>query len=196
MIPQGEATIRATSSAAGQEVDLRLLNAAGAEIGTATSGLGYVEVSTTNIQDFQQTFYAHVAPAVGDCIPYSLTTTIDGPIPCSPDVYEPNDSNASPLDVPSGAEMSITTDSLLDFNRFNVTVGAQVNVQILFEHAQGDLDLYVRKASGGGVIANSQTVDSDELVTFTATEAQYIAEVRGYNGSLITGCSPYTFYTF
>ncbi len=101
---------------------------------------------------------------------------------CGADAYEPNETIAAAKPVAVGARFRAKTCSQdLDFYRLEVTAGVTYRVNLAFQHARSDLDLYILK--DGVEITRGYTSTDHETVTFTATAGStYVAEVRNYSG--------------
>lgn len=105
----------------------------------------------------------------------------------TPDAFEPNDGEGSPFDV--GRE-DITLSHLNIHRPFNRDVYrwrsssiGTVAVDLLFSHAEGDLDLVLW--SDGEEILFSRSQDDNERFEFAAQQGQeFLIEVRGRNGAM------------
>ena len=116
--------------------------------------------------------------------PEIAAQTVSGPAAlCADDAFEENDTRATAVPLPSDLEMSGLADPEAagfgwgpplhscpgDDDWFSVPLVRGQNVQILvaFEHAEGDIDIYLLDPGGLGV-ASSLSVTDDEKITYTA----------------------------
>ena len=187
--------------------DLQVVNPASIPFGTAQTGSydathpsypngGYVTVDYSNpSEDAALTLYAEVSVASGDCVTYTLNYEIVEPPPCLPDAYEPNDARTTPSFVLPPLDLTLESTNTEDWLSFEVAAGATVQVQALFAHADGDIDLVVYPETGG-TIGSSSTVDDNEVVTVTnneGTPVTYTAKVKLMNPASSEPCVRYTF---
>lgn len=89
---------------------------------------------------------------------------------CTPDIGEPNNFSFEAFDagdVPDDATLSICSGDA-DWYTWRASVTGSVDVTIEFEHADGDLDLFVFSEELGDPIAAGDSVFDNETATFTA----------------------------
>ena len=112
---------------------------------------------------------------------------------CLPDVYEPNDvlSQADPyapvvsLDD-GGADGLALCPYELDWYSVQVTGGTELTAEILFDQAEGDLDmrLYDPAYSKTIPVAVSSTNDSNEVISYAvAVSGTYLIRIHGFDGA-------------
>ena len=110
---------------------------------------------------------------------------IDGP-ELVPDALEPNDTLAEAIDLSSGnvrlSGLNIHEAGNADFYRWSPLVAGQVTMDLIFAHAEGDLDLAVW-IDGNEAALSDSIDDGEQLVLDVALDRQYIIEVRGKNGA-------------
>jgi hypothetical protein len=106
--------------------------------------------------------------------------------PCVDDQYEENDTDA---DATAWENMTTTTGLMLcggDEDWYSVTVGAgeDLNVEILFTHAQNaDLDLYLYDPSGTEVDYNMSADDNEYVEELGTVAGTYTIKVVGWRNS-------------
>jgi len=104
-----------------------------------------------------------------------------------PDAFEPNDSEQSPYDVGQGDHilnhLNIHRPFNRDVYRWRASSTGIAAVDLLFQHAAGDLDLVLW--SDGEEVLFSRSQDDDEHFNFSVQQDQeFLVEVRGRNGAL------------
>lgn len=106
--------------------------------------------------------------------------------PCSPDVMEPNDSQGSPRPVIAGTYPGLEicyNDE--DWFEMDIRRGQNLDVNVLFSHADGDLDVILYKASTMRVVARGNSHTDNELLTLQSLDAgKYLLRIFGFNNSL------------
>jgi hypothetical protein len=177
--PLGTATVIVDFLNVNGDVDLYGLGPAGNEL-AASTGTGNSEMVVFENPDVNtQTHYVEVALTSGECQTYALSVDIYAPPPCAEDVYEPNDTQAQaqPTSPPAPIDMALTSVSPVDFLGVFVPAGATRTVNVYFSHAEGDIDLQVRRPAvppnlqGSVIVPTGSSSDDDETVTFTNTTA-------------------------
>ena len=108
------------------------------------------------------------------------------------DNYEPNNDRDTAHDLRTlSGDFSLQADiheaRNADWFKFQTEYNGVVNVDLDFEHYQGDLDLQIYKVDETGDrinLASSETTNDSESVSFEATAAEtYYVEVYGYAGA-------------
>ncbi|MEZ6015124.1 MAG: M12 family metallo-peptidase [Planctomycetota bacterium] len=128
------------------------------------------------------------AGAEGSC----LTAYTGGPMVCFPDALEPNDTcgTARPLAQGLVTGLEAANDNL-DHYRITVPAGGSVVVDVLFAHANGDIDARLYNASCNTVLNSStSSTDNEQLVwaNNSASPVDVVAQVFNYPG---VGCFGY-----
>ncbi len=105
----------------------------------------------------------------------------------TPDAFEPNDGERSPFDVGRGdmllSHLNIHRPFNRDVYRWRSSAIGTVAVDLLFSHAEGDLDLVLW--SDGEEVLFSRSLDDNERFEFAARQDQeFLIEVRGRNGAM------------
>jgi len=118
--------------------------------------------------------------------------TLDVASICTPDPLEAaggNGDNNNALSataltsVMSTAALSICPGDE-DWYEVSLNAGQQLTVDILFTHANGDLDLLAYSNPNGTPLVRGESLTDDESVTFTApSTAQYFVRVRGFGST-------------
>jgi hypothetical protein len=104
-----------------------------------------------------------------------------------PDKFEPNDSfemaaNLGTVDALMETDLTIHLPGNNDYFQFLAAKSGPMQVQILFDHEMGDLDLFLYDAARQQIGA-SQSVDDDEGITLTLQANQrYFAQVVPKSG--------------
>jgi hypothetical protein len=115
-----------------------------------------------------------------------------GPTICFPDSLEPNDTCATARPLGSGfhAGLEAANDNQ-DHYRVTVPAGATLTLDVLFVHANGDIDARLYNVSCGTQLAASTSTDDDEQLVWTNVGANAVdvtANVYNYPGA---GCFDY-----
>lgn len=108
---------------------------------------------------------------------------------CPDDELEPNDDQASATPYESadfphyyrgspGSAICPGNDDYFSYEH----PGGTLDVDLYFEHALGDLDLYLY-GPGGAEIGSSYTSDDDEHLTGSYAAGTYIVRVDGFQGA-------------
>jgi hypothetical protein len=141
-------------------------------------------------------FYLAVVPAdpLFVCNDYDLFVSFVPPTGnCpNPDVYEPNGTppEASPLSQGTTTGPAINGDFDQDFWTYTVAPGEQFIVNVLFSHADGDIDAQLLGVSGPNVFGGSH--DDNESIGYTNnTAAPVVVTLLVYSFS-VPNCAEYS----
>ena len=96
------------------------------------------------------------------------------------DAFEPNDSyaGASPVALPfSNSALNIDEDLQEDFYGFDLSCGLQVDADLTFSHATGNIDLELQQ--NGAPVATSYSTTDNESITTDLPTGDYAARVFG-----------------
>ena len=192
LLPGGTATFRATFTPLFGEAAIEFETGSGATVGHVTTGADYSEAEYLNGFDFPLEVFAHVTAASGTCVPYTLNSTVVNPPPCVDDAYEPNDDQLTALSVTTPAELALVHDSEVDWLRVSLFPGQTKDINVLFTHADQDIDVRVREDGGTWVGSGISSTDN-ETVTITNDGAQqqdYLVKV--YSDYSVPDCVRYT----
>jgi hypothetical protein len=138
-------------------------------------GLHYVRVTTRSVESSDRL----------PVFPYSVFVEVPGKDP-----FEPNDAYETATEIGPGSYDGIT-DGTDDVDVFAVPLekGDDVFVELTFDGAEGDLDLYLDR-SDSWTVATSTNAGSVERVSIVAAEAgRYYIWVQPYN---VSEAVPYT----
>jgi len=128
------------------------------------------------------------AEAEASCLqPYN-----GGPTICFPDALEPNSTcvTARPLSPGFYSDLE-AANADLDYYRVNVPAGATLTLDVLFTHANGDIDARLFNTSCGTQLTASTSTDDDEQIVWTNVGASAVdvnANVYNFPG---VGCFDY-----
>jgi hypothetical protein len=115
-----------------------------------------------------------------------------GPAVCFPDALEPNNTCATARSVAPGLFVNLeAANGDLDHYRITVPPNRQVTVDVLFTHANGDVDARLFAAGCGNLLASSTSSTNDEHLVWTnngASSVDVIAQVVNFAGA---GCFDY-----
>jgi len=169
------------------DVDVRLLDSAGA---TLESSTGVSDDERLSLQDRPAgTYFVEVYGFAGARNAYSLA--FETPATPSGDRFEANESRETATDLRtisgamSVAELSIHTTSDRDFYRFTTTgTGTSAHyVDVLFAHANGDVDVRLLDSAGATLESSTGVSDDERLSLQDRPAGTYFVEVYGFAGA-------------
>ena len=166
------------------DLDLRLFDEAGNEE-TASTSTTDDEVLRW-VADSSGVWAVVVEPFNGAENAYELTVTSPG-VPCVDDGFEPNNGQVNAAPLVSGVQVSGQTcpgGNAQDWYSFPVIAGDVIDVELLFTHADGPLDLFV--VDEAAVIQASRfPADDDEFIDgFVAgSSGVWAVLVEPFNGA-------------
>jgi len=156
------------------DVDLLVLDAAGRVVDSATStapsetliftapssGTWFVEVR----------LFGEAGTTSGNA--YTLVTALEeAPEACTEDIYEPNDTPATPSRITASEIPGLRAcPGDADFFGLSMNVGDTLTWQAAFDDANGDIDLRLLDPAGS-TVATATTTTDNETVTWTARTA-------------------------
>ena len=119
--------------------------------------------------------FADLGPDAGNT--YDLDVSIDT-INCAADAFEPNDSQGSPVSLVTGLYPDLSACPI-DTDWFNVGAinGQIIDVQAVFDHAEGDIDLRLYDPTGAEVAASTSATDDEQVTWNVVLDGQYTFEV-------------------
>jgi hypothetical protein len=113
---------------------------------------------------------------------------------CMDDAMEENDDVAQATSIPANSAQTgqICTNDV-DFFAFAVSDAGQIQVDLLFTHAAGDLDMGL--SDGTNFLSTSEGVEDNEHITYGLTPGTYYIEIVGFQGAensyqLLTAFTP------
>src|SRR5262249_55671744 len=102
----------------------------------------------------------------------------------SDDVLEDNDSCATARTLAPGSYPNLIVKSTdEDWYKISVPGGGQLQVQLSFTHAFGDIDIQLYNACGGSVVASSMGMGNTESLTFVNSGATAFYYLRVFLSS-------------
>jgi subtilase family serine protease/regulation of enolase protein 1 (concanavalin A-like superfamily) len=137
-----------------------------------------------------ETYYVHVFGYRDATNDYILE--LDGPFPLPPDRFEPNDSLEDPADLEQGDQAHpelnvhrvgefVSSD---DFYRWTAPADGDLNVEIHFVHALGDLDLRLYDSDGNELALAASADDNEHLTAPVTPGTSYVIQVYGYGDAV------------
>jgi hypothetical protein len=116
--------------------------------------------------------------------PYQMTVNVFSG--CVDDVVsataEHNDQLSEASGLPALGEIRQVCDYDEDWYRFSVSRAGNVGIDLIFKHAQGDLDMTLL-SSNGEVITSSVSTDDDESIVQMLAVGTYYVKVIGFQGA-------------
>jgi hypothetical protein len=169
-----EITVDVVFAHAEGDIDLALLDASGAVVATSESSTDDEQVSYVVPTAAVFSIRVHLRADAGsiDGNDYDLmVSVIPEPTTCPDDDFEENDSFGDPAPVSTGTITDLRTcDGDEDFYSIPLSTGDDITVDVVFAHAEGDIDLALL-APSGAVVAASASGDDDEQVVYTTPAA-------------------------
>ena len=181
---KGELTVTTKFAHVLGNVDLKVFDVAGNELGSSTSITDdeqvVLEVDTSDMI-FIQVFGPNGQLQQG----YDLV--IDGP-ELAADSSEPNDTFATASDLGSGDQKllsrSIHAPNNRDFYKWVPSDSGQVKMDVLFDDGFGNIDIRLLNAAQNVIASSSSLTDNETLEASVQAGQKYVLEVFGPNGSL------------
>ena len=131
------------------------------------------ETITGFVADSTGTWAVRVDPSGSDENTYDLTVTVSAS-QCVDDGFEPNNDQASAEPITSEVQIAGQTcggSAQNDWFSFPVTEGQEIDVDLLFTHADGDLDLRLYDEAGNIELARISSSDNETIDGFVADTA-------------------------
>ena len=102
-----------------------------------------------------------------------------------PDRFEANNSIATASVLGSLPEitlrdLSIDSDTDLDFFRYTANDTGKLIINALFEHAVGDLDLQVQDSAGNVIASSASPTDNEQIIIPVVSQERYYIRVNGF----------------
>jgi hypothetical protein len=174
-------------SHANGDIDVRLLDSAGATLATSAGTDNNERLSLQGLA--AGSYFVEVFGYSGARNIYRLS--FETPASAPPDRFEANDTRASATDLRtvsgalSVADLSIHSSTDRDFFRFTTTgVGTSAHyVDVLFAHANGDIDVRLLDSAGAILSSSTGTSNSERLSLQGLVAGSYFVEVFGYSGA-------------
>jgi hypothetical protein len=101
---------------------------------------------------------------------------------CVEDAFEPNSAreSAAPLSTGTYDDLTLCGARDNDWFRIEVVSGYRYDIDLLFTHADGDIDLYVVNSSGASVLSSISSTDNEHLAYYPTPENAGTYYVRVY----------------
>ena len=107
--------------------------------------------------------------------------------PFPPDVFEPNDSMGNARDLGSGNQthddLTIHKPDNEDWYRWEAANSGNLNVNLGFRHADGDVDLALYDSNGNLITNSVSDNDNEQINAFVNADEGYFLQVYGYQGA-------------
>ncbi len=97
---------------------------------------------------------------------------------CTPDGFEPNDAagSATALQVGNYGALSLCGGDQ-DFYSFDLLTGDPLEIQVLFRHAEGDINLELRGPANQVVASGVSTTDNESITLAAPSDGRYVLRV-------------------
>jgi len=169
------------ASFSGGDLDLELLDPIGVSIGALGTG---EDESRLRVLAPQSGEYTLIASAWEGTPEYGLEFSLERAAPCEPDPFEPNEleEQARDLRTALGQDLQICAGDL-DLFFLEALADTEIDLQVEFSHAQGDLDAIL----AGPNNYNERSSSSDDNEHFTLTlpsDGRYLLTIIGYDSAI------------
>ena len=150
------------------DIDLRLLDSScNSTLATANTSTDDESLSWTNTGAWDVEVKWHVYLYSGTCNQYHMVASLVPPDCGSEDIYEENDTCAQARPMGFGTYPGLLVQDVdPDFYSFPVNMGEALQIDVFFQHANGDIDLRLWDYCGGSLIASSGTVGDHEYLAW------------------------------
>ncbi len=153
------------------DIDLELLDGSGTVLDSSSTSNNSENVSFTVVT--AGTYYLHVllyadaGSTLGNT--YSLNVSVSGsnPVGCPVDTFEPNDTPTTAPTMSLGSYPNLGACGDDDYYAIPLTSGDSINMDVLFTHAEGDIDIELL-GPDGTVAATSESTTNNENIAGTA----------------------------
>ncbi|MAD60669.1 MAG: hypothetical protein CMH49_04020 [Myxococcales bacterium] len=183
------------------DLELKIENEQGIALDSSTNFGNSESVSATNRSTTATDMYIKVYGFLGDSGSYSLTVNVNNcnDMPSDPlgdDSYEDNDvfQEASVLSLGNYSDLTLTSGDD-DWYAIEVCEGGTLNVDVLFSHAQGDLNVWLYDSALLYLAGSSSSTDNESMTrTLFSAETLYVkvfsfGDEADYSMNLgVTGC--------
>jgi hypothetical protein len=165
------------------DIDLEIIDPSGTSVAYSDSVTDDEHASYTSTSGGTYLVYVYLWADSGTSIGngYDMDITVGAPPVCAEDTYEDNDTDTAASVITAGSIPSLRIcpgDD--DYYTTRVLTGQTITVDVLFLHAEGDVDVELFDASGASVDTSTSMTDN-ETVTHTATsDGAYIIYIYLY----------------
>jgi hypothetical protein len=174
------------------DIDLSLLNPAGTSVASSasTSNNESVTHTVTSAGTYAIRVYLYADAGTTPGNTYGMNIQRSG---CASDSYEPNNSRqAAPVMTMSSYPALTVCPSDDDFYNISLSANDILTVDVLFTHAEGDVDVTLVNASDSVVARSESTADNEQIVYTAPSAGTYAVRVYLYAD---TGSTPGNSYT-
>ena len=172
------------------DLDLSLQNSAGAIVDTSAGIASTEEVELCN-SGSTATFYARIFGYGGDENSYSLTSTTapDASGCCIDDAFENDDTQATARSVTfspiTGGQRASFDGSVCpgdsDWIAIPVTAAGRLEIDLVFTHADGDIDIALYNPMGTRLASGLSVTDDESIAVSVTATGTYALRVYGYS---------------
>lgn len=178
-----EVTIDLAFTHAAGDLDVSLHSADGTRISVAETSTDNEQLTATAA--VSGTHYVMVYGYQQAANTYRLGVTRNGGADgCDDDALEPNDSMAAATAVEFGAAVHGTVcANNVDLFAVDLSSGETLTAELIFAHANGDLDVSLHDSSGTQIASANSTTDNERLDFTSAAGGRHFIRVYGYQGA-------------
>ena len=162
-------------------LDLELLDALGNPLSASTTFSDVEAVGGTFFRG--EPMVLRVSRNGGGTANYTLGYTLECPRPQCPqdDQYEPNDGFAdAPMIGPRTPIRAVICNSEVDVFRIVAGDGCTIEAEMVFEHVDGNLDLFLLDAQSQIVASSASTSDDEAFAFETEVAGEYLLAVQPF----------------
>jgi len=166
------------------DLDLQIVDAMGNTLASSVSVVNNEE-ATVGMVAAAGTYYVRVYGFLGAANDYDLSLTlIPGGTTCTDDRQEPNDSRVRARTISAGSQTGlIACPGDDDWFAVNLTDGQILEVNVLFSHAGGDIDLQVFDPNDARLGQSVSVTDNERVAVRAQMAGLYTIRVYGYGGA-------------
>lgn len=170
-------TLSGFAHAAG-DLDLRLLTASGAILGTSASTSDMERVTTCARETGP--IYAHVLGYRMASNPYTLTVARTPDACCVDDAFEPDDALATARPAAGGSFEGTICPMDADHIAIPIAGASTVDITVTFDAARSDIDIELFDPSGVRIASSAGTTDTETITRMVTTSGTYVLRVFGF----------------
>lgn len=156
----------------GLDLDLRVLDAQGQELGSSQSEGSSQEQVNALLSAGGDFFVGVLNPAQAQGR-YDLRVELrDRPAPCVPDINEPNNSPEQAAEISPGASVDASMCDGADYYRVTLSPHQEVEVEAAFLNSRGALRVDVLEADGGSLLQTGRRSFNSSVATLARGDEQ------------------------